>query len=616
LGANSVFVTKYSADGAVLYSALISGEASNTAVGIAVDPDQSAYVLGYTDSLQFPVTPGALVPTLDSGSYTGFLMKLSANASVAYATYLGESYANPGAILVGRDDQPVIAGSGSAPGLPPPPEGAIPDFLIKLDPAGSQVVMAANLPGDGEFGPSALAMDGSGNLLVGGSTNDPNFSITPGAYSSAAPVLPCEGLGQLESYSGYGAFIMKLNATNWTPIYTALLPCGGQPKAIAVDADGATVASLGLGAGFALRSPLIAGPACINGNASSGLAKLSPDGATLEFATYLEGCQPPALALARNGSIYAGITRPVTVRKPSSMTVGSVLHFSVAPAPGPSLDGIANSFSGDPTAVVGGGLYTLAVKGLEPPVIDLGLNSTQDLPLSLGGVQVQFDGVPAAILRTSPGQVVVAVPQNLPLRVGSRNVAGTQRRGNELPFTSVQVFYNGTASEPVWMPVAQQLPGLLTRDFPNFQSSIYTSFPDGSVRNQDGTLNDASHPAVAGSTVTFFVTGMGVANAPFASGAIAPSAIALSVSPEYASWAHFSGINAFTYPPEIFSTVPGFVSALEQVSIQVPDSLQNLGGTAAGNGVERVPFYLTPYPPTVPPGDVPPPTSIIGVYAK
>jgi hypothetical protein len=61
-------------------------------------------------------------------------------------------------------------------------------------------------------------------------------------------------------------------------------------------------------------------------------------------------------------------------------------------------------------------------------------------------------------------------------------------------------------------------------------------------------------------------------------------------------------------------SVPGFVSALFQIPIQVPTSIQSLG-MDVGNGVQRAGFYLTPYfPLSYGPG--PPLSSVIGVYLK
>jgi photosystem II stability/assembly factor-like uncharacterized protein len=254
-GTSSVFVTKYSPDGQITYSAAIGGEAANKVYAIAVDLSQNVHLLGYTDSLSFPVTPGALVPILDSGSYTSFLLKLSPDATVIYATYLGESYTHPGAILVGADDQPIVAGNGPAPGLPPPPQGTFPDFLVKLDPTGSRVVQATYIQGaySSGFGPSALGADASGNLVMLGSTEGTIFPITPGAYTSPNPSSACAG----------DIYVTKLGASDWNPIYSALLHCGGQSGAMVVDSTGAVILTAGAGSGFPLHNPLLAGPGAL-----------------------------------------------------------------------------------------------------------------------------------------------------------------------------------------------------------------------------------------------------------------------------------------------------------------------------------------------------------------
>lgn len=104
-GPTSVFVTKFSPDGRIEYSVLVSGEASTTATAVAVDSSQNAYLVGQTNSRSFPVTPGAVVTTLDSGSYTGFLLKLSSGGKLVYATYLGAYETFPGAILADPNQQ-------------------------------------------------------------------------------------------------------------------------------------------------------------------------------------------------------------------------------------------------------------------------------------------------------------------------------------------------------------------------------------------------------------------------------------------------------------------------------------------------------------------------------
>jgi len=607
-GSGSVFVTKYSPDGKIAYSAVIGGEGANNAFGIAVDLSGNAHLLGNTNSLSFPITQGALDSTPEAPNYTGFLMKLSPNAAVIYSTFV----AGAGAILVGADDQAILAGSGPVPGMPPLPQGAPADFVVKLDATGSHVVQAAYIQGtsSAESVPSALGADASGNLVVLGTVYGTTFPVTPGAYTAPIP----SACGTFSS-----VFVTKLRASDWNPIYSAFLPCAGQSGAAAVDSTGAVILAASAELGFPMHNPLLAAPTCPFGYlyppTSAAIARLSPDGSSLEFGSFIDTCGAPPIALAGDGSIYVGVANDNPIRRvPDS--VAAVLHLSATNSHTISLDQIANAFSGDSSAVVGGGLYSLSVSGFEPPAINLRINPSQDLPTQLGGVEVTFDGVPAAILRTGPGQVIVAPPWNLPAQANSDRVPPMRHHlTSQDNFTSIQLSYNGALSNAAWMPVSNQLPGLLERNFPVPSSS---NFPDGNVRNQDGTQNDLDHPAATGSTITVFVSGMGVAQPWQTPGSIAISDRVAAVSPIYSSWADIVDANTFTsYPPLTVYSVPGFVSALFQIPIQVPNSLQYLGGTEVGNGVQRVPLSLTAYPPPEE-GTIPPPASNVGisVYLK
>jgi uncharacterized protein (TIGR03437 family) len=219
-------------------------------------------------------------------------------------------------------------------------------------------------------------------------------------------------------------------------------------------------------------------------------------------------------------------------------------------------------------------LYSIAVSGFQPEPINLGLNPSDNLPTELNGVQVMIRGEPASILAIGTGQIIVAAPRVLPAIENSPS-----------DVTAVQVIYNGVPSNLVWMPVSSVLPGLLTVDFPNLPTTLAAP-PDANALNPDGTQNDASHPAAAGSTITLFVTGMGAAAGLFAPGSIAQSDALSPVTPIYSPWENATPeMNAI---PLAVSSVPGFVSAVFQVQVPIPSNIQNLGGTDAGNGVQRV----------------------------
>lgn len=62
---------------ALKYAAYIGGEGIDEAVGIAVDNEKNAYIVGATNSIyEFPVTEKSYAYSLPGGSKTGFLIKI------------------------------------------------------------------------------------------------------------------------------------------------------------------------------------------------------------------------------------------------------------------------------------------------------------------------------------------------------------------------------------------------------------------------------------------------------------------------------------------------------------------------------------------------------------
>src|ERR1039457_2480011 len=82
------FVVKLNPSGQVVYATCLGGVFWDEGQAIAVDAQGSAYVLGVTDSNNFPTTAGALQAT-NADQFVGFLTKLSPDgSSLVYSTYL------------------------------------------------------------------------------------------------------------------------------------------------------------------------------------------------------------------------------------------------------------------------------------------------------------------------------------------------------------------------------------------------------------------------------------------------------------------------------------------------------------------------------------------------
>jgi hypothetical protein len=200
-GSKDAFVTKIDPSQAgpnsLVYSTYLGGSLSEgDKQGIDVDTAGNAYVVGATDSINFPTTPGAYQTTYGGGGYTdGFITKLSADGSyLVYSTYLGGSdHDGCYGIFLETGGTAIVAGETSSTDFPTTEYAVQPDnaggqdtFGARLSPDGSWLVYAGYLGGslDDYADPSPIATDGVGNFYMAGSTLSSDFPATPGAYQT------------------------------------------------------------------------------------------------------------------------------------------------------------------------------------------------------------------------------------------------------------------------------------------------------------------------------------------------------------------------------------------------------------------------------------------------
>ncbi len=220
----------------LLHSTFLGGLSDEEAYSIAVDASGSAYVTGYTNSTDFPTTPGAFNTTLD-GFYDVFVTKLDPTGSgIVYSSYLGGSD-NEGwqeSIAVDASGSAYVTGYTSSTDFPTTPgafdttfDGGGDAFVTKLNATGSGLVYSTFLGGGSDDWGASIAVDATGSAYVTGYTFSTDFPTTPGAFDT--------------SYNGGGdAFVAKLNATGSGRIYSTFLGGGGVDfsHSIAVDVSG------------------------------------------------------------------------------------------------------------------------------------------------------------------------------------------------------------------------------------------------------------------------------------------------------------------------------------------------------------------------------------------
>jgi hypothetical protein len=197
----NAFVTKVSPGGdSLVYSTFLGGRLNDFGLGIAIDSDGNAYVVGTSDSNNFPTTPGAI----GTNSPGTFVTKLNASGtSLVYSTTIGTNI--PGVVIgpVIRDialtssrEAYLVGSTGS--NLPTTPDafqssyggGGTDAFVMKINSTGSAIVYATYLGGTNADDGKCIAVDSSGNAYSGGWTQSSNFPVSAGAFQVGPGATP------------------------------------------------------------------------------------------------------------------------------------------------------------------------------------------------------------------------------------------------------------------------------------------------------------------------------------------------------------------------------------------------------------------------------------------
>lgn len=219
------FVTKLNASGSQLvYSTFLGGSAFDQGSGIAVDAQGAAYIAGFTQSSDFPSTPGAFQTTY-GGLGDAYVTKLNPSGSqLAYSTFLGGNTPDEAkAIAVDRAGNAYVTGDTESVNFPTTADAFQPSygggsanaFVSRLNVAGSSLNYSTFL-GNGPVNSqhtsttgNAIAVDCCGNAYVTGITTSTTFPVTANAY-------------QINFGGGEDAFAAKFKFGS--PIITAPTP--------------------------------------------------------------------------------------------------------------------------------------------------------------------------------------------------------------------------------------------------------------------------------------------------------------------------------------------------------------------------------------------------------
>jgi uncharacterized protein (TIGR03437 family) len=473
------FIAKLNPAGSqLIYSTYIGGgvfgDATNTRpYAIAVDGSGSAYITGFTNAPQFPVTAGAyqticgnLVSNKTNcpNSGSAFLTKLSPNGgSLVYSTFLGPGPGPETAVAVAVDSrgQAYIAGnstdqcdSSSLAGCFPTTANAVlpgmafnhttnpgnfnqgSAFISVLDAAGAHLLYSSLFGGNGSAAgnqhptfASGVAVDSSGYFYLAGTTLSNQLPVTPGAFQTTYYGNPTAGFG-----TSSRGFVAKFNpvSAGASLVYTTYL--GGFDKTVVsyqdvisgIAADAAGNAYLSGNASYDFPAtpganntlPCPANSSCLN---RGFLAKLNPAGSALVWATFV------------GNEVRADLSATDTISPPRLDGQGNVYVSGIAgnnqeyPLVNPLQP--ANSFGGvyvteyDPTgstiyfstviysSLTNGGLFNSGMDvDSQGNIYVAGYTNVAGLPTTAGAFQPATSGPPDGFIAKISAVVIPPIP--------------------------------------------------------------------------------------------------------------------------------------------------------------------------------------------------------------
>ena len=177
----------------LVWSTFLGGSKPERGTAIAVDDSRRPYVVGLTESTDFP-TAAPVQPAIGNAScspqappkelcHDGFVSGLSADGQrLRFSTYLGGN-AEDQALAVGVDRAGAVYAAGSTDSrafptknaIQPALAAAIDGFVTKYDPGGRSIAYSTYLGGKENERVNGLAATPGGEVVLAGRTDSPDF---------------------------------------------------------------------------------------------------------------------------------------------------------------------------------------------------------------------------------------------------------------------------------------------------------------------------------------------------------------------------------------------------------------------------------------------------------
>ena len=414
------------------YATYLGGQTGNTSdyiSGIVIDSSSNAYIAGYTNSLDFPVTAGVYgtVCGLGGTCAAAHVTKLNPSGSaILWSTYVGDARQDGGDAvfftgpvqLDGNGNVYIIGQTGGVsfpmvnPVEPTPTGGSQQVLIAELDPAGANLLFSTTIGSDGlhTAEPAGLAVDAGGNIYLAGNHIGPGLITTTGAFQPTvsdsmccyhgfvakivtSPTVRSATAGQIEPFAAesivaaYGSELATGTATATTiPLSTSL---NGNTVTVTDSAAVARSAPLFYVSPLQINFEIPAGTA-------TGLATVTfqnQNGTSQSSAIQIGSVSPGVFDLTGAGLVAAWVLPVISGVQQPLQPVYQIANGSLVPLPinlGPSTEQVYLEMYG--TGVRNGKNVTVTVGNLSVPVLYAGA-----APGYAGEDQVNIGPLPPAL---------------------------------------------------------------------------------------------------------------------------------------------------------------------------------------------------------------------------
>jgi len=592
-------------------STFFGGTGDDVGQKVAVDSAGSAYITGYTDSVNFPVTSGASQPSIRGGNDM-FVVKITVGR-VDWATYLGGTGEDfGGAITVDGAGSAYVGGWTNSSNFPTrsPIQSTYQGgnyatqqydaTVTRLSPSGNSLLFSTYLGGSGEDKIYGIALDRSGNIHLAGSTTSTNLPGAVNAFGSSAAAL-YDGTGvrlsadTAASFLGANPGVLNLTtrSTDGQPIRTAVSLSGTAGSVTFTTSTNASWLRVDPVSGTAPGNITITvdpnllvagenrGEVVIQSTANSVRIPVVvtsvavPDATAVSPASLAAGAGSTTITVTGTGITQASWVEVNEIRVTSTFvdarTIRAVIPEYLLQSAGTLRVAVVNADGRS-------NVLQIAVGSAAPVLTPSGIThgATNENGAIAPGEIVIIAGTqfgPASVISAAPvngfygtslsGVSVLFDGVAAPLLWTAQGRAAVVAPYSLAGKTSTQVVVEaaGARSQPVVMPVQATNPGLFTADSSG-RGQVAAS-------NQDGSLNRAGSAAPRGSVVVLYATGEGTVSPSLGSGQVV-TAEALT-RPILPVAVFVGGAPAVV---EYAGGAPGQISGLLQLNIRIPENSQ------------------------------------------